>query len=146
MKKQSDSNDAQTPYDDETTEVFAAEEPLDETVEIGERVDLTSTTQMPAADATAPVDMNAPLYAQFAGDTDADSGLGNDGGSDDDGNAEHARCDKAVVALFADRAARKVRKERAYSASNARGNVFAAHCRKNYASDKNERIDYVDRG
>ena len=24
MKKQSDSNDAQTPYDDETTEVFAA--------------------------------------------------------------------------------------------------------------------------
>ena len=91
MKKQSDSNDAQTPYDEETTEVFAAEEPLDETVEIDERVDLTSTTQMPAADATAPVDMNAPLYAQFAGDTDADSGLGNDGGSDDDGaNASSA--------------------------------------------------------
>lgn len=64
MKKQSDSNDAQTPYD-ETTEVFAVEEPLDETVEIDEQVDLTSTTQMPAADATASVDMNAPLYAQF---------------------------------------------------------------------------------
>lgn len=83
MKKQSDSNDAQTPYD-ETTEVFAVEEPLDETVEIDEQVDLTSTTQMPAADAaTAPVDMNASLYAQFAGDTDEDSGLGNDGGNDD---------------------------------------------------------------
>lgn len=83
MKKQSDSNDAQTPYD-ETTEVFAVEEPLDETVEIDEQVDLTSTTQMPATDAaTAPVDMNAPLYAQFAGDTDEDSGLGNDGGNDD---------------------------------------------------------------
>ena len=91
MKKQSDSNDAQTPYDDEATEVFAAEGPLDETVGIDERVDLTSTTQMPAADATAPVDMNAPLYAQFAGDTDADSGLGNDGGSDDGGaNASSA--------------------------------------------------------
>ena len=51
MKKQSDSNDAQTPYDDEATEVFAAEGPLDETVGIDERVDLTSTTQMPAADA-----------------------------------------------------------------------------------------------
>ena len=35
--------------------------------------------------------MNAPLYAQFAGDTDADSGLGNDGGSDDGGaNASSA--------------------------------------------------------
>ncbi|HJD88059.1 MAG TPA: hypothetical protein K8U85_01330 [Bifidobacterium animalis] len=90
MKKQSDSNDAQTPYD-ETTEVFAVEEPLDETVEIDEQVDLTSTTQMPAADATASVDMNAPLYAQFAGDADEDSGLGNDGGSDDGGaNASSA--------------------------------------------------------
>lgn len=91
MKKQSDSNDAQTPYDEATTEVFAVEEPLDETMEIDEQVDLTSTTQMPAADATAPVDMNAPLYAQFAGDTDEDSGLGNDGGSDDGGaNASSA--------------------------------------------------------
>lgn len=92
MKKQSDSNDAQMPYDEATTEVFAVEEPLDETVEIDEQVDLTSTTQMPAADAaTAPVDMNAPLYAQFAGDTDEDSGLGNDGGSDDGGaNASSA--------------------------------------------------------
>ncbi len=90
MKKQSDSNDAQTPYD-ETTEVFAVEEPLDETVEIDEQVDLTSTTQMPAADATASVDMNAPLYAQFARDADEDSGLGNDGGSDDGGaNASSA--------------------------------------------------------
>lgn len=90
MKKQSDSNDAQTPYD-ETTEVFAVEEPLDETVKIDEQADLTSTTQMPAADATAPVDMNAPLYAQFAGDPDEDSGLGNDGGNDDGGaNASSA--------------------------------------------------------
>lgn len=90
MKKQSDSNDAQTPYD-ETTEVFAVEEPLDETVEIDEQVDLTSTTQMPAADATASVDMNAPLYAQCARDADEDSGLGNDGGSDDGGaNASSA--------------------------------------------------------
>lgn len=90
MKKQSDSNDAQTPYD-ESTEVFAVEEPLDETVEIDEQTDLTSTTQMPAADVTAPVDMNAPLYAQFAGDPDEDSGLGNDGGSDDGGaNASSA--------------------------------------------------------
>lgn len=92
MKKQSDSNDAQTPYDEATTEVFAVEEPLDETVEIDEQVDLTSTTQMPATDAAAaPVDMNAPLYAQFAGNTDEDSGLGNDGGSDDGGaNASSA--------------------------------------------------------
>ena len=43
MKKQSDSNDAQTPYDDEATEVFAAEGPLDETVGIDER----ATSQAP---------------------------------------------------------------------------------------------------